>query len=270
MNLELILGDTLEKLKEQPDESVHLVCTSPPYPGVEKMWGKFFAPNNFDNAHLWLDQVWDECVRILKPGCKLVVNVANTGRTPYLPNSSRISMWSRNRSGVEFRGDIIWFKGLIARSTGNDTAWGSWRSPSDIALTETHEYILVFRKDGVRSCKTREPIIDKDDFLKWRNAFWFISPEGAKSVGHIAPFPVEIPKRLITLYTFENETVLDPFVGSGTTGIACAMLNRKCIGIDHDPKSIELSKQRINSALADRGEADRPLKNNLVHVRSFA
>lgn len=176
-------------------------------------------------------------------------------------------MWALSRRyNVEPKGDIIWLKSV---GKAGDTAWGSWRNPSDMHLFDNHEYISVFRKNGKRESLTSKPVIDEESFLMWRHSDWSIKPESAKSIGHIAPFPIEIPKRLITLYTFEGETVLDPFVGSGTTGVACAQLNRDFIGIDHSSEYIELARQRIGTARANLGQADRPLKNNLVQLNAF-
>jgi site-specific DNA-methyltransferase (adenine-specific) len=188
----LILGDSVEELQKMDDESVALVVTSCPYPGVPHMWGDLFAAERFDDAHAWLDKIWDECVRVLEPGCKLAINVANTGRRPYLDNCARIAMWGRwNQDKVEHLGNIVWDK-----SHGvTDTAWGSWLSPADISLTDDCEFILVFRKIGKRNVPQRGELIDKDDFLAWRHSIWKIKAESAKAIGHIAPFPLEIPRR---------------------------------------------------------------------------
>ena len=128
------------------------------------------------------------------------------------------------------------------------TAWGSYRMPSDPALVDQHEYILIFRKNGQRHRPKVYELINKNDFHSWRNSVWKISPESAKRIGHIAPFPIEIPRRLITMYTFKGETVLDPFMGSGTTGVACAEIDRNFIGIEIDKEYCEIAEKRIKEA----------------------
>lgn len=250
MEYKLLLGDTLELLRAMKSESVELGVTSPPYPGVPDFWGEFFAPENFDAAHLWLDQVWCEYIRILKPGCKLIINIANIGRNPYLANHARLYQWAWQNNDIEPKGDIIWRK---TQAQSGETAWGSFRNPADMHLTDGHEYIAVFRKNGERNVPTRDYIIAKDDFLSWRKSIWEINTTSATKRGHIAPFPIEIPKRIITLYSFPNEIVLDAFSGSGTTGEACALLDRDYIGIDHSAENNELARGYIETAMTRMG-----------------
>lgn len=144
------------------------------------------------------------------------------------------------RDRIEPTGEIIWNKGYGQLGT----AWGSFRLPSDPALADQHEYILVFRKFGKRQRPESFDKIDLKDFKSWRNSMWNIPPAKASLVGHVAPFPTQIPLRLITLYTFKGETVLDPFNGSGTTGEACIKLNRNYIGIEIEGRYCELSRKR--------------------------
>lgn len=218
--------DCRSLMSRMESESIELVVTSPPYPGVCNMWGDLFKPENFERAHKFLDEVWDECLRVLKPGCKLIVNIANTKRRPYLPNASRIHWWAREK--CEPLGEIIWNKGYGQCGT----AWGSFRSPSDMSLADQHEYILVFRKYGERAKPKEFEKIGVRDFKSWRNTMWNIPPAKAGTVGHVAPFPEEIPKRLIVLYSFAGEIVLDPFAGSGTTCRIADKLGRQFIGAE--------------------------------------
>lgn len=240
MGYELKHGDTLETLKTLPDKSVQLVVTSPPYPGVNNMWGELYKPENFNEAHEFLNNVWDECIRVLDDGCKLCINIANTKRRPYLPNVAMIHKWSIGK--CEPLGEIIWHKGYGQ----NGTAWGSYCNPSDMSLADQHEYILVFRKYGGRK-KQGGYFINPKDFKSWRNSVWQISPAKASEEKHIAPYPLEIPKRLILLYSYPNETILDPFSGSGTTGIAAENYGRNYIGIDHNEEYIKLAKNNIDA-----------------------
>ncbi len=231
-------GDCLEVLKTLEAESVDCVITSPPYPGVNNMWGELFKAENFEKAHNFLDGVWNACLRLLRPGCKLIINIANTKRRPYLPNVSRVYWWAKNK--VEPTGEIIWNKGYGQLGT----AWGSFRLPSDPSLADQHEYILVFRKFGKRQKPKDYDKINAGDFKSWRNSMWAIAPAKASVIGHVAPFPLQIPLRLITLYTFKGEVVLDPFNGSGTTGEACIRLGRRYIGVEIEGKYCELSRAR--------------------------
>jgi len=231
-------GDCLEVMKTLKTESVDCVITSPPYPGVNNLWGELYKADNFDKAHEFLSCVWDECLRLLRPGCKLIINIANTKRRPYLPNVARVYRWAKDK--IEPTGEIIWNKGYGQLGT----AWGSFRLPSDPALADQHEYILVFRKFGKRQKPEIFEKIDLKDFKSWRNSMWNIPPAKASKVGHVAPFPLQIPTRLIVLYTFKGETVLDPFNGSGTTGESCIKLGRNYIGIEKESKYCELTYKR--------------------------
>lgn len=205
--------------------------------------------------------------RVFKNKRDMTVFVFSTAKNYYIENKS-ISV-------EKYDGDIYCVTvpngNMMVERNGKITWCGnSWRNPGDMHLTDNHEYISVFRKIGKRHCPTTEPIIDRDNFLQWRKSDWRIEPESAKRVGHVAPFPLEIPKRLITLYSFEGEIVLDPFVGSGTTLVAAAMLNRKGIGIDKEPKYIELARDRINKAQAEQGKEPRRFADNVSMNPLFA
>ena len=234
----IVHGDCLDVMQTFPDKSVDCVITSPPYPGV-LMWGELFRPENWVKCHEWLNQIWDECHRVLKPGCKLIINIANTKRRPYLPNTHKIYKWAL-RAGIEPLGELIWNKGYGQCGT----AWGSYCNPSDPSLADQHEYILIFRKTGERE-KQPGYHIPARDFKSWRNSIWTIPPASATREGHKAPFPEEIPLRLIHLYTYEGEIVLDPFAGSGTTLAVAKRLKRHWIGIEHNAEYAELCRRNI-------------------------
>jgi site-specific DNA-methyltransferase (adenine-specific) len=144
------------------------------------------------------------------------------------------------------RGEIIWHKGAGA---GVSMAWGSWQSATNPVLRDTHEYILVFSKGSFSRKRSdgREDTITRDQFMEWTKSVWTMSPESAKKVGHPAPFPVELPYRLIQLYTFKGDVVLDPFMGSGSTAIAALKAERKYVGYDVDAGYIRLAEERIAS-----------------------
>lgn len=142
------------------------------------------------------------------------------------------------------RGEIIWNKGAGA---GVSMAWGSWQSASSPVLRDAHEYILVFNKGLYsRNSKNKENTIKKEQFMEWTKSIWTFNPESAKKVRHPAPFPEELPYRLIQLYSFRNDIILDPFMGSGTTAVAALKSNRKYIGYEINREYIKIAEERIN------------------------
>ena len=144
------------------------------------------------------------------------------------------------------RGEIIWDK---STSAGGSCAWGSWMSASNPVLRDYHEYILVFSKESYSKNKAQEKkdTITRDDFIHWTQSIWTFPAVNAKNIGHPAPFPVELPHRLINLYSYENDVVLDPFIGSGTTAIAAIQNKRSYIGYDIKQDYIDLAKMRISN-----------------------
>jgi len=148
--------------------------------------------------------------------------------------------------GFLMRGEIIWDK---ASSASTSTAWGSWQSASNPTLRDTHEYILVFSKGTFKRKKIegRESTITKEEFLEFTKSVWGLFSESAKKVGHPAPFPVELPYRLIQLYTYSNEVVLDPFLGSGQTALAALKTGRHYVGYELNEEYLALAKNRIEN-----------------------
>jgi site-specific DNA-methyltransferase (adenine-specific) len=145
------------------------------------------------------------------------------------------------------RGEIIWQK---AKSAGGSCAWGSWRSAKNPTLRDVHEYVLVASKGSFSRVRQGVDTIGKEDFLDATVSVWDILPESARRVGHPAPFPVELPRRLIELYTFDGDLVLDPFLGSGSTAVAAVLSSRHYVGYDTDREYVELAEQRIAAAHA--------------------
>lgn len=237
--LDRIFCRSAETMTELPDCSVHLMVTSPPY-NVGKEYDEDLS---LDDYLAFLLRVWKETQRVLVPGGRMCINVANLGRKPYIPLHGFIAEQAI-ALGFLMRGEIIWNK---AASASPSTAWGSWKSASNPTLRDVHEYILVFCKDTFKrqNPTERENTISRDEFLEYNKSIWNFAAEPAHKVGHPAPFPVELPRRLIQLYTFENEIVLDPFMGSGQTAIAAVKSNRHYIGYEIDEKYVNLSNQRI-------------------------
>jgi len=226
-----------ERMDELPDRSVHLMITSPPY-NVGKQYD---ADLTLDEYLAQLRRVFGEVQRVLVSGGRACVNVANVGRRPYIPLQGYIAQVVISL-GFLMRGEIIWDK---SSSAGVSTAWGSWRSATNPSLRDTHEYILVFSKDSFRRGVKGKNTIGRDEFLEYTKSVWRFPTESAKRIGHPAPFPVELPYRLIQLYSFEGDVVLDPFMGSGTTGIACHICGRQFIGYELDPESFTIAADRI-------------------------
>jgi len=141
------------------------------------------------------------------------------------------------------RGEIIWNK---AGSASPSTAWGSWQSAANPILRDIHEYILVFSKGDFKRVKNeKENSISKDQFMEWTKSIWTMNAESAKRIGHPAPFPEELPYRLIQLFSFKNDVILDPFMGSGTTAVSAVKSERFFIGYDNNSDYISLSKNRL-------------------------
>lgn len=230
-----------ESMDELPDCSVHLMVTSPPY-NAQKEYDEDL---NLDEYLGLLDRVWRETYRVLVPGGRACINVANLGRKPYIPLHSHI-VQQMQEIGFLMRGEIIWNKGP---SSSSSTAWGSWQSASNPVLRDVHEYILVFSKGTFRrDGRDRESTITRDDFLEWTKSVWTFPAVSAKKIGHPAPFPDELPHRLIQLFTFKGDVVLDPFVGSGTTCLAAMNDGRDYVGYDINQEYVDLARQRIEEA----------------------
>lgn len=229
-----------EDMGELPDHSIHLMVTSPPY-NVSKEYDQDLTLDEYRDL---LRQVFRETYRVLVTGGRACVNIANLGRKPYLPLHAYV-IEDMLEIGFLMRGEIIWNK---ASSASPSTAWGSWLSASNPVLRDVHEYILVFSKDSFsRSRHERESTIIKDDFLTWTKSVWDFPAVSARQVGHPAPFPEELPRRLIELYTFLDDVVLDPFCGSGTTCLAALKAKRHYIGYEINPEYLRLAKERLQA-----------------------
>ena len=226
-------------MDELPDSSVHLMVTSPPY-----NVGKEYDENMSLQEYLsFLNRVWKDVYRVLVPGGRAAINVANLGRKPYLPLHAYI-VDSMVKMGFLMRGEVIWNK---ASSGSPSTAWGSWLSATNPTLRDIHEYILIFSKGQFRrrTLDRRASTISRDEFLEYTKSLWTFPAQRAKKIGHPAPFPVELPYRLIQLFTFKAEVVLDPFMGSGQSAIAAIKTGRHYIGYDNSPEYVSLAKNRI-------------------------
>ncbi len=234
-----------EHMSELPDNSVHLIVTSPPY-NVGKDYDDNLSLSEYREL---LRAVFRETYRVLVPGGRACVNIANLGRKPYIPLHSFI-IEDMLEIGFLMRGEIIWDKGSSASPS---TAWGTWMKANNPVLRDVHEYILVFSKETFtrKNPSKRKSTITKEEFLEFTKSVWHFPAERASRVGHPAPFPVELPYRLIQLYTFEGDVVLDPFAGAGTTCIAALKTNRRYVAYDIDQEYCEMAENRIRKFLRE-------------------
>jgi site-specific DNA-methyltransferase (adenine-specific) len=193
------------------------------------------------------------CAEKLEPGGRMAVNVANLGRRPYRSLSADVITILQDRLGLLLRGEIIWRK---AHGAGGSCAWGSFRSPANPVLRDVTERVIVASKgrfDRSLNRRSRQErnlparsTISAETFMESTLDLWDIPAESATRIGHPAPFPLELPRRLIELYTYAGDLVLDPFIGSGTTAVAAAMTGRHYVGFDTEPAYIELAKRRLS------------------------
>ncbi len=232
-------------MEELPDESVHLMVTSPPY-NVGKEYDEDLTLQEYRD---FLKRVWAETYRVLVPGGRVCINVANLGRKPYIPLNSFI-IQDMLELGFLMRGEIIWDKGSSASPS---TAWGSWMSAKNPVLRDVHEYIMVFSKDTFTrdSLKSSKSTISREEFLELTKSVWSFPAVPAKKIGHPAPFPVELPYRCIQLYTFKEDVVLDPFMGSGQTAIAAIKAGRHYVGYEINKEYVRSARKRIKEFLIE-------------------
>lgn len=236
--LDRIHCQSSEAMTQLPDTSVHLMVTSPPY-NAQKEYDEDLSLEDYLEL---LFHVWQETYRVLVPGGRACINVANLGRKPYIPLHSYI-IDQMLEIGFLMRGEVIWDK---ASSASPSTAWGSWLSASNPVLRDVHEYILIFSKDSFKRPRgERVNTIEKEDFLAWTKSVWDFKAVQARTIGHPAPFPVELPHRCIQLYTYEDDVVLDPFAGSGSTCVAAKQDGRHYVGYDLVPEYCQLAEQRL-------------------------
>lgn len=246
--LDRIFCKSSESMDELPDNSIHLMVTSPPY-NVGKEYDENLSLAEYRRL---LKTVFTEVYRVLVPGGRCCVNIANLGRKPYLPLHCFI-IQDMLDIGFLMRGEIIWDK---ASSASPSTAWGSWQSASNPVLRDVHEYILVFCKHAFsrKNPEKRASTISRDEFLEWTKSVWTFPAVSARQVGHPAPFPIELPYRLIQLYTFEGEVILDPFAGSGSTCIAALKSARHYVAYDIEQEYVELAEKRVRESLVQMAQ----------------
>jgi DNA modification methylase len=250
----LVHGDA-RKMDSIADGSVALVVTSPPYfagKQYEEELQREGVPGSYLEFLALLTDVFAECVRKLEPGGRIAVNVANLGRKPYRSLSADVIRILEHDLGLLLRGELIWQK---SEGASGSCAWGSYRSAANPVLRDITERVVVASKgrfDRAKSTKERARdglphvnSVSTDDFMNLTLDLWSMPPESAKRVGHPAPFPVELPEQLIRLFTYEDDLVLDPFVGSGSALVAAKRLGRRYVGYDTDADYLAVAAERL-------------------------
>lgn len=252
----IFVGDSRD-MSAIPDRSVGLVVTSPPYfagKAYEEALGEGHVPADYVTYLDMLGGVFAECVRVLEPGGRMIVNVANLGRRPFRSLASDVIGILQDDLGLLLRGEIVWMK---QRGSSGSCAWGSYRSPTNPVLRDTTERLIVASKgrfDRALSVGKREkselpfaPSISGDEFMEATLDVWEIAPESATRVNHPAPFPVSLVERCIHLYSFAGDLVLDPFMGSGSTAVAARRTGRHFVGFETDPSYVDLAEERVRN-----------------------
>ena len=255
---DMLLAQDSRDLSILPDNCIALVVTSPPY-FVGKEYEESIRGGHIPGTYLeyleMLKDVFAECYRVLEPGGRIAVNVANLGRKPYRSLSADLVTILQDELGFLMRGEILWIKG---KGANGSCAWGSYQSASNPVLRDVTERIIVGSKGSfsrVHPKKTRQklglPYLDSisgEEFRSLTLDTWYFPPESAKRVRHPAPFPIELPRRLIELNTYVGDVVLDPFMGAGQTALACLMTNRHYVGVEIDTDYVGLAEGRIKQA----------------------
>jgi DNA modification methylase len=258
--VDVIYKQDARDMRKLESNSVALVVTSPPYfagKEYEQSLGENGVPGTYFEYLDLLHGVFEECKRVLEPGGRIAVNVANLGRRPYRSLAGDVTEILQDL-GLLLRGEVVWWKG---RAAGGSCAWGTFQRPSNPVLRDVTERIVIASKGRFdRALKPEHRLdrglpstatISRDEFLEATTDLWEMPPERATRVGHPAPFPVELPKRLIELFTYENDVVLDPFMGSGTTAVAALRTARHYIGFDTDRAYITRANARITEEKAN-------------------
>ena len=239
-----IYNDDILKINSIEDESIDLTITSPPY-NLDIKYGSYDDEMSHEDYLAFSEEWLAKCLKLTKNDGRLCLNVPldkNKGGQQSI--SADITMVAK-KVGWKYHSTIIWNEQNISRRT----AWGSWMKASAPYVIAPVEVILLMYKDSWKKTSGSQiSDIDREEFMAWTNGVWNFSGESKKKIGHPAPYPIELPRRCIKLFSFVGDTILDPFLGSGTTLVSCIQTDRKGIGIEIDVKYCELAKKRILKA----------------------
>ena len=269
-----IINGDCRQMNLLSDESVHLIITSPPYwqlkdYGTENQIGFHESYESYINN---INLVWKESYRVLHPGCRLCINIGDQfarsvyyGRYKVIPIRTEIIKFCET-IGFDYMGAVIWQKVTTCNTTGGATIMGSFPYPRNGILKLDYEFILLFKKQGMPPQPNKEQkelsAMTKDEWNTYFSGHWYFA--GAKQDGHIAMFPDELPSRLIKMFAFAGDTVLDPFLGSGTTSLAARNLGRNSVGYEINPDFIPIVKDKLNINQSDLTETEYVFLNDSV------
>jgi site-specific DNA-methyltransferase (adenine-specific) len=231
--------DCLDGMKKIPDGSVDCIITSPPY-NVGLSYNEYNDSKEYSDYLAWMTNIFNVCYRVLAADGRMCINIGD-GKNGSIPTHSDFIQICKS-IGFNVMTIIVWNKNTTSRRT----AWGSFMSASCPSFPRNFEYILVFSKNKKLLSKG-ESTISKDDFIKWSNGMWTFNTEKLSQVGHPAAFPIELPTRLLRMLTYKDAIVLDMFMGSGTTAIACIKEKRHFIGFEKDETYWKKSVERVKN-----------------------
>lgn len=251
----IVIGDS-RNMRQVTDKSVHLIITSPPYWQIKDYGSKnqIGYSEDYDKYIESLNRVWKECYRVLYDGCRLCVNIGDQflraisyGRYRVVPIREDIINYCTKTLGMDYLGAIIWQKRTTTRTTGGASVMGTFPYPRGGIISIDYEFILIFKKVGIAPKVTKD-IKDKSKLIttEWSQYFqghWNFN--GERQIDHIAMFPLELPNRLIKMFSFAGDTILDPFLGSGTTMQSAVNLGRNSVGYEINKKFLPIIKEKI-------------------------
>lgn len=270
----IVIGDS-RNMAELADESVHLVVTSPPYWQLKDYGngGQIGFDDSYEDYINNLNVVWNECHRVLHRGCRLCVNIGDQfarsvyyGRYKVIPIRTEIIKFCETK-GFDYMGAVIWQKVTTCNTTGGATIMGSFPFPRNGILKIDYEFILIFKKHGAAPKVSKEikeqSKMTTEEWNRFFTGHWNIA--GEKQDKHLAMFPEEIPRRLTKMFSFVGDTVLDPFLGSGTTSLAAKNLGRNSVGYEVNPEFLPVIKEKLHlqeNLMFDQAEFDIVRQDN--------